>query len=57
MDLAKIEAGEITLASRDVAAEEIVEDSLLRAEPLLCRHAVSMSSPSGLPAHCGSIPG
>jgi K+-sensing histidine kinase KdpD len=50
MDLAKIEAGEITLASRDVSAEEIVEDSLLRAEPLLAGHAVEVDIPSGLPA-------
>ncbi|HEV7550272.1 MAG TPA: DUF4118 domain-containing protein, partial [Candidatus Angelobacter sp.] len=31
MDLAKLEAGEIALASRDVAADEIVEDAVLRA--------------------------
>jgi K+-sensing histidine kinase KdpD len=50
MDLAKLEAGEITLASRNVAADEIVEDALLRAEPLLAGHAVEVAVPDGLPA-------
>ncbi|HEY3768742.1 MAG TPA: DUF4118 domain-containing protein [Candidatus Angelobacter sp.] len=50
MDLAKLEAGEITLASRNVAADEIVEDALLRAEPLLAGHAVEVAVADGLPA-------
>ena len=49
MDLAKLEAGEIALASRNVAADEIVEDALLRAEPLLAGHAVEVDVASGLP--------
>jgi K+-sensing histidine kinase KdpD len=50
MDLAKLEAGEVTLASRNVAADEIVEDALLRAEPLLRGHAVEVAVSDGLPA-------
>jgi K+-sensing histidine kinase KdpD len=50
MDLAKLEAGEITLASRNVAADEIVEDALLRAEPLLAGHTVEVAVADGLPA-------
>jgi K+-sensing histidine kinase KdpD len=50
MDLAKLEAGEITLASRNVAADEMVEDALLRAEPLLEGHPVEVAIDSGLPA-------
>jgi K+-sensing histidine kinase KdpD len=50
MDLAKLEAGEITLASRNVAAEEMVEDALLRAEPLLDGHPVEIAIDGDLPA-------
>jgi K+-sensing histidine kinase KdpD len=49
MDLAKLEAGEITLASKNVAADEMVEDALLRAEPLLAGLPVEVAIPSGLP--------
>jgi two-component system sensor histidine kinase KdpD len=50
MDLAKLEAGEITLTSRNVAADEIVEDAVLRAEPLLAGRTVEIAVASGLPA-------
>jgi two-component system sensor histidine kinase KdpD len=50
VDLAKLEAGEISLASRNISAEEIVEDALLRAEPLLADHAVEVAVASRLPA-------
>jgi two-component system sensor histidine kinase KdpD len=49
MDLAKLETGEVTLASRKVAADEMVEDALLRAEPLLDGHAVEVTIATGLP--------
>jgi K+-sensing histidine kinase KdpD len=50
MDLAKLQAGEVTLASRNVAPEEMVEDALLRAEPLLDGHPVEVAIASGLPS-------
>ncbi len=50
MDLAKLQAGEVTLASRNVAPEEMVEDALLRAEPLLGGHQVEVAIASGLPS-------
>jgi two-component system sensor histidine kinase KdpD len=50
MDLAKLQAGEVTLASRNVEAEEMVEDALLRAEPLLDGHPVEVAIASGLPS-------
>ncbi|HZI55880.1 MAG TPA: ATP-binding protein [Verrucomicrobiae bacterium] len=50
MDLAKLEAGEITLASKNVSADEIVEDALLRAGPSLARQPVEVAIASGLPA-------
>jgi K+-sensing histidine kinase KdpD len=50
MDLAKLQAGEVTLASRNVAPEEMVEDALLRAGPLLEEHPVEVSIASGLPS-------
>jgi two-component system sensor histidine kinase KdpD len=50
MDLAKLEAGEITLASKNVTADEIVGDAIFRAEPLLAGHAVEVAIASGLPA-------
>jgi K+-sensing histidine kinase KdpD len=49
MDMAQLEAGSITLKSRTVSAEAIVEDALLRAEPLLARHAVETSIEPDLP--------
>ena len=50
MDLAKLQAGEVTLASRNVAPEEMVEDALLRAESLLDGHLVEVAIASGLPS-------
>jgi K+-sensing histidine kinase KdpD len=50
MDLAKLQAGEVTLASRNVAPEEMVEDALLRAGPLLEGHPVEVNIASGLPS-------
>jgi two-component system sensor histidine kinase KdpD len=50
MDLAKLQAGEVTLASRSVAPEEMVEDALLRAEPLLGGHQVEVAIASALPS-------
>jgi two-component system sensor histidine kinase KdpD len=50
MDLAKLQAGEVTLASRNVAPEEMVEDALLRAGPLLEGHPVEVTIASGLPS-------
>jgi two-component system sensor histidine kinase KdpD len=50
MDLAKLQAGEVTLASRKVAADEMVEDALLRAEPFLEGHPVEVTIASGLPS-------
>jgi K+-sensing histidine kinase KdpD len=49
MDLAKLEAGEIALTSRDVAADEIVEDAVLRAEPLIAGHNLEITIADGLP--------
>jgi K+-sensing histidine kinase KdpD len=49
VDLAKLEAGEISLASRNVSAEEVVENALLRAGPLLENHSVEVSIAPGLP--------
>jgi len=49
MDLAKLQAGEVTLASRNVAPEEMVEDALLRAGPLLDGHPVEVAISSSLP--------
>ncbi|MGB8130377.1 MAG: ATP-binding protein [Candidatus Angelobacter sp.] len=50
MDLAKLQAGEVTLASRSVAPEEMVEDALLRTGPLLDGHPVEVAIASGLPS-------
>ncbi|MGZ4873324.1 MAG: sensor histidine kinase [Candidatus Angelobacter sp.] len=50
MDLAKLQAGEVTLATRNVEPEEMVEDALLRAEPLLDGHPVEVAIASGLPS-------
>jgi len=43
MDLAQLEAGQVTLESREVSAEAIVEDAMLRAEPLLAGHHVAIT--------------
>ncbi len=50
MDLAKLQAGEVTLASTNVSADEMVEDALLRAQPLLGGRHVDVTISSGLPA-------
>ena len=50
MDLAKLQAGEVTLASRNVAPEEMVEDALLRAAGLLEGYPVEVAIASGLPS-------
>ena len=50
MDLAKLEAGEITLASKSVSAEEMVEDALLRARPLLDGHGIEVTIEPELPS-------
>lgn len=50
MDLAQLETGRVTLDSRQVSAEAIVEDAMLRAEPLLAGHKVSISIEPDLPA-------
>ena len=50
MDLAKLQAGDVTLASRSVSADEMVEDALLRAEPLLHGRTVDVNIAGGLPA-------
>jgi len=50
MDLAKLQAGEVTLASRNVAPEEMVEDALLRAASLLEGHPIEVAIASGLPS-------
>jgi K+-sensing histidine kinase KdpD len=49
MDLAKLEAGQISLHSRTVSVDEIVEDALLRATPLLKEHEVDPSLEPDLP--------
>ncbi|MCI0353244.1 MAG: DUF4118 domain-containing protein [Acidobacteriales bacterium] len=49
MDLAQLEAGRLRLDSRPVSAEEIIEDAIVRAEPLLNRRAVEVNVDSNLP--------
>ncbi len=49
MDLARLEAGELSLQSRSVTADEIMEDALARAEPLLANHPVDANVDPGLP--------
>ncbi|HYX52165.1 MAG TPA: ATP-binding protein [Candidatus Limnocylindrales bacterium] len=49
MDLARLEAGELSLQSRAVTADEIMEDALARAEPLLANHPVEAEVDPGLP--------
>jgi K+-sensing histidine kinase KdpD len=49
MDMAKLEAGQITLQSRTVSADEVVEDALLRAAPLLKEHEVNTEIEAGIP--------
>src|SRR5258708_2779374 len=50
MYLAQLEAGRVTLDSRQVSAEAIVEDAMLSAEPLLAGHKVTISVEPDLPA-------
>jgi len=50
MDLAQLQAGEVTLSSKNVSADEMVEDALLRAEPLLHDRIVDVNIAGGLPA-------
>ncbi len=50
MDMAKLQAGEISLESHTVSAEEMVEDALSRAGPLLERHPVEVNVAPDLPA-------
>jgi K+-sensing histidine kinase KdpD len=50
MDLAKLHAGEVRLSSRNIAPEEMVEDALLRAGPLLDGHPVEVAIAGGLPS-------
>ena len=50
MDLAKLQAGEVTLASRNIAPEEVVEDALLRVGPLLDGHPVEVAIAGSLPS-------
>jgi two-component system sensor histidine kinase KdpD len=49
MDLARLEAGEVTLQSRTVSIDEVVEDALLRAGPLLKEREVETAIEAGLP--------
>lgn len=49
MDLAKLEAGQISVQSRTVSADEVVEDALFRAGPLLKDRAVDTAVQSELP--------
>lgn len=48
-DLARLEAGQLSLESKDVSAEEMIEDALRRAEPLLASHRVEVSIEPQLP--------
>ena len=50
MDLAKLQAGTIIPENRTVAADEIIEDALERAGPLLDRHPVEVDIAPDLPA-------
>ncbi|HWG49993.1 MAG TPA: DUF4118 domain-containing protein [Candidatus Acidoferrales bacterium] len=49
MDLARLEAGKFSLQSRAVSADEVVEDAILRAGPLLGEHDVETAIEPGLP--------
>ena len=49
IDLAQLEAGQLTLDRSEVSAAEIIEDALARAEPLLRDHPVEVSSGQDLP--------
>lgn len=49
MDLARLEAGQIRLQSRTVSADEMVEDALLRARPVLKEHEIETSVEANLP--------
>ena len=50
MDLAQLEAGRLTLESRAVSADEVIEDALARAEPLLANHTVEITVDPALPS-------
>jgi two-component system sensor histidine kinase KdpD len=49
MDLARLEAGRLSLQSRAVSADEVVEYALLRASPLLREREVETAIEPGLP--------
>jgi K+-sensing histidine kinase KdpD len=49
MELTRLEAGQLTLQSRTVSAEEVVEDALLHAGPLLKEHTVNVKIEANLP--------
>jgi two-component system sensor histidine kinase KdpD len=49
MDLARLESGEITLKSRAISADEVVEDAIFRAGPLLKQREVETEVEPGLP--------
>jgi two-component system sensor histidine kinase KdpD len=49
MDLARLEAGKFSLQSRAVSVDEVVEDAILRAAPLLGEHDVETAIEPGLP--------
>ena len=40
VDMAKLEAGQLSLENRSVSAEAVIEDALLRAAPLLDQHPI-----------------
>jgi two-component system sensor histidine kinase KdpD len=49
MDLARLEAGKFSLQSRAVSVDEVVEDAILRAAPLLRERRVETALEPGLP--------
>ncbi|HET9182574.1 MAG TPA: DUF4118 domain-containing protein [Candidatus Angelobacter sp.] len=49
MDLARLEAGQLSLQSRAVSADEVVEDALLRAGSVLREREVETAIEPGLP--------
>lgn len=50
MDLAQLEAGSVVLEQRPVTADEIVEDALDRAEPLVVHHHVEVAIEPDMPS-------
>jgi two-component system sensor histidine kinase KdpD len=48
LDFARLRAGEVTLESREVSAEEIIENALLRAEPLVSDHEITVNADAEL---------